>query len=121
MSLWPHISQVFARLVSIAIALLGAWILIRNVTGRNYEGWVLAYILLTSLLGLVGGTLYVLTMDGPQRFHTSTWRMWGWWLMLVSVIYTTINVIAVPLVALVFPGLPWMRDRQEKPSPVRSS
>ena len=113
MSLRHRAGPVFGRLVALAVVALAAWVLVRNATEPNYEGWVLAFIVLTSFSGLVGGGLFLLTIDGPPRFRTPSWRMWGWWLILISVIYTTVNVIAIPFVAVAFPGLPWMRGRED--------
>lgn len=121
MSLKRWLGLMLARLVALAVAALGAWVLVRNVTEPNYEGWALAYIVLTSLSGLVGGILFLLTIDGPRRFRVPSWRMWGWWLMLASVIHTTVNVIAIPFVAVVFPGLPWMRSPEEDPGEMLTS
>lgn len=104
MGLWRQISLMFARLVALAVTLLGGWLLLINLVELNYEGWVLAWILVSGLIGAIGGPLFLLSLDGPRRFRTRSWRMGGWLLMLGSALLpTSLQIYVLPLVLLVLP------------------
>lgn len=51
-----RISSALARFVSLAVALLGLWVLVGNLADISYSGWTLAAVLLTGAAGAVGGT-----------------------------------------------------------------
>jgi hypothetical protein len=104
MSLWRQMGLMFARLVALAVTLLGGWLFIINLIELNYEGWVLAWILVSGLIGAIGGPLFLLSIDGPRRFRVRSWRMSGWLLMLGSVLLpTSFQLYALPLVLLLAP------------------
>lgn len=77
--------MLFARFVALTVLLLGAWIFFSNLIRGGYdELWVLAWVLLAGLAGVVGGIVYLLSIDGPEHFRRRSWRLWGWTGMMVS-------------------------------------
>lgn len=93
-----------ARLVAAAVALLGAWIFIVNLAERGYDQtWVFVWVLFSGLIGAVGGTVYLLSIDGPERFRTRSWRLWGWAGMLGSALLPhSFTFIVLPAVLALF-------------------
>jgi len=100
-----------ARLVAIGFVLLGAWVLVINlpdlfVGDPDYTGWILAWILVTSVAAIVGGVLFLLSFDGPQRFRTRQARLRGWVVMFVgALIPSMILPFLVLLVLALIPSL----------------
>jgi hypothetical protein len=96
-----------ARLVAIAVTLLGAWILIVNLAERGYEeSWVLAWVLFSGATGVLGGIAYLLSIDGPERMRTRSWRVWGWLGLLASATLPhSFTLVVLPAVLLLFPTL----------------
>jgi len=100
-----------ARLVAIGFVLLGAWVLVINlpdlfVSDPDYTGWILAWILVTSVAAIVGGVLFLLSFDGPQRFRTRQARLRGWVVMFVgALIPSMILPFLVLLVLALIPSL----------------
>ena len=72
-----------ARMVGLVFALLGAWVFTLNLMERSYDGWVFVWVVLAGLSGAVGGVLFLLSVDGAQRFRTARMRLFGWVGMLV--------------------------------------
>ena len=74
----------FARLTGLVVLLYGAWMVTINlfeaVTGSNtYEPpWMLLVVLGFGASGAIGGTLFLLSIDGPPRFRTPMIRAIGW-------------------------------------------
>jgi hypothetical protein len=98
-----------ARLVALAVLLLGAWLLVVNVVvalaGERYdETWILAWVLISGLAGAAGGSIYLLSIDGPARFHTRSWRLWGWGAMFASALLPhSFSFIVLPAVLALLP------------------
>ena len=122
MSLKRWLGLMLARLVALAVAAHGLWMFVINAIELDYDGWVLAWILLAGLAGVAGGLLFLLSFDGPRRFRTRTWRMWGWGLMLGSVLLpTSFGVFLVPLVVLVLPGFLIVGNPGDEPGEMLTS
>jgi len=107
--------RTLARLSGLVVLLYGAWMfsinLIEAVTGSNaYEPrWVLFVVLGTGLAGAIGGTLFLLSIDGPPRFRTPMLRAIGWVGMFIcsalptSLFYVMLIMVAVSGVVLLRP------------------
>lgn len=122
MDLLLWMARMYARFVAISVAILGAWIFVINLFELDGEFWILAWVLLSGLAGAAGGVLYLLSMDGPERFRTRSRRFIGWLAMLVSVMLpTSLTLMLVPLVLLLIPSLFVMRPQDgEAEEPVTS-
>ena len=72
-----------ARFVGLAFVMLGVWILVVNLLDIAYHGRWLALILGSGAAGAAGGTLYLLSFDGPGRFRSRPTRLVGWVGMLI--------------------------------------
>ncbi len=83
--------RIFARLTGLVVLLYGAWMfsinLLEAITGSNtYEPrWMLLVVLGAGLAGAIGGTLFLLSMDGPTKFRTPMNRAIGWIGMFICV------------------------------------
>ena len=119
MSLLHWMGLTFARFVAFVVMILGGWIAVANgvqaVQGTpGYTGWVLALVLSTGLAGAVGGLMYLASFDGPRRFRTERVRLYGWAGMLISALLpTSLTLMLVPMVAIVFPRLSYLRMEEE--------
>lgn len=122
MDLLLWMARMYARFVAISVAILGAWIFVINLFELDGEFWILSWVLLSGLAGAAGGVLYLLSMDGPERFRTRSRRFIGWLAMLVSVMLpTSLTLMLVPLVLLLIPSLFAMRPQDgEAEEPVTS-
>lgn len=104
--------RTFARLVGLVVLLYGAWMfsinLLEAVTGSNtYDPrWMLFVVLAFGIAGAIGGTLFLLSLDGPPRFRTRRHRLIGWVGMLIcaalptSLYYVLLLMVAISSVAL---------------------
>jgi hypothetical protein len=113
MDLLRWMGWMFARFVALSVAILGAWMFIANVADViansadvSYEGWVLAWILFSGVAGATGGSVYLLSVDGPPRFRSKRLRTWGWAGMLAAALLpTSLTLMLVPLVLVIVPTL----------------
>ena len=106
MDLLRWMGWMFARFVAISVAIMGAWMFIANVADVSYEGWVLVWILLSGVAGATGGSVYLLSVDGPPRFRSKRLRTWGWAGMLAAALLpTSLTLMLVPLVLVIVPTL----------------
>ena len=107
MSGWGRIGWSLARFTALAVMLLGAWILIVNLAERGYEEtWVLGWALFSGVAGLLGGIAYLLSIDGPERMRTRTWRVGGWLGLLASALLPhSFSFVVLPAVLLLLPTL----------------
>lgn len=109
MAFLRRLGWMLARLVALAVLLLGAWIFVTNTAvtllERRYdETWILAWVLMAGLAGAAGGTIYLLSIDGPARFRTRSWRLWGWGAMLASALLPhSFTFIVLPAVLALLP------------------
>lgn len=105
----------FAKFVAIAVTLVNAWLFVVNIARISYDGWVLVWILASGLAGVIGGVVYLLSTDGPERFATRSYRISGWVAMLAAtVLPTSLNIFLMPMVLLLIPtllGLPKRSDQ----------
>jgi hypothetical protein len=121
MDLLRWMGRMFVRFVAVSVAILGAWMFILNVGARGWEPLTHVWILASGVAGAVGGILYLLSMDGPLRFHTKRTRMVGWSLMLASVLLpTSLTFMLVPLVLLLIPTLFKTPEKDTGEEPVTS-
>ena len=104
----------FARFVGLVVMILGGWTFVANAVDRDFEGWVLAWVLVSGLLGAVGGAIYLLSWDGPERFRNQRTRLWGWAFMVAaSMLPTALTLMIFPMVMIVCPLLPYARVTSE--------
>jgi hypothetical protein len=104
--LMKRLAQLFYRLMGLASAILGTWILVTNLVDISYSSWILAWILSAGLLGAVGGVLFLLSFDGPVRFRNRQMRLLGWAGMLfLAFLPWSFQFVMLPLVLLVLPAL----------------
>ena len=114
MDLLRWMGATFARFVAFVVMILGTWTFVRNVTGANYEGLVLVWVIGSSLSGGVGGLLYLLSWDGPQRLRSQRVRSGAWLAMLASALLpTSLTLMILPMVIAVCPLLPSSRVTSE--------
>lgn len=116
--------RIFARLTGLVVLLYGAWMfsinLLEAITGSNtYEPrWMLLVVLGAGLAGAIGGTLFLLSIDGPTKFRTPMNRAIGWIGMFIcaalptSLFYVLFVMVAVSGVILLRP----MEQAPEEPS-----
>ena len=112
MDLLKWIGKTFARFVGLLIAVLGAWIFGANaysaITGSTvYDpGWVLAVVLVAGALSTAGGVLFLLSLDGPERFSTRKTRLRAIVMMIAgSLLPTTVTIVVLPLALLMLTTL----------------
>lgn len=95
------IGLMFARLVALAVATVSGWMLFVNLADISYAGWVLAWILVSGLVGSVAGVVFLLSLDGPARFRTTRIRLWSWAGMTAAVLIpTSLSLFLLPMVLL---------------------
>ncbi len=111
MDLLLWMGKMYARFVAIAIALIGVRLLAVNIPAREFDWWVWIWILAAGAAGIIGGVLYLFSLDGPMKYRTKGARGLGWVLMLFSAaLPSSLTLMTVPLVAVLIPGLfkgPW--------------
>ena len=114
MDLSKWMAKTFGRFVGLVLALYGYWILFVNITGAlgmfggtRYEPWwVLPIVLFAGAAAGVGGTLFLLSLDGPSRFRSKRIRSWAVALMLTGgLLPTSLTLFVLPLALLVLPSL----------------
>ncbi len=98
-----------ARFVGLVFFLAGGWLfganLVGAVTDASYEGWVLAWILLSGLVGAVGGALFLLSIDGPDRLRNRRTRLIGWVMMWAVIALPSALILLAPMLLLTIPAL----------------
>jgi hypothetical protein len=113
MLLW--VGRMFARLVGLSFALVGAWLLLVNLLELSYSGGTLVWILVSGAAGLSGGILYLVSFDGPVRFRTPRVRFAGWLGMFgLALLPSSLSLILVPMVLLAIPSLGLVKPRHLK-------
>lgn len=96
-----RLGRTFARFVGVVFALLGTWVFAANLIERPYSGSILAMILVAGLAGGVGGIVYLLSFDGPDRFRTRGTRLGAWIGMLVlALLPSSVSYLLLVLVVL---------------------
>ncbi len=88
------------------MTLLGIWIVAINLIEGSYSGTTSVWVLGAGTLGAVGGVLYLMSFDGPDRFRTRSTRLSGWLGMLVlALLPWSFTFLVVPMVVLTIPTL----------------
>lgn len=112
MDLLGWMGRMLARFVGLILVLYGLMLTVANVAeliqGVDYTGpwWLVPWILGTGLAAMAGGTLFVLTFDGPDRFATRGWRGTAIGLMfLAAILPSNLAAIVAVLVVLMLPSL----------------
>lgn len=101
-----RVGWMFARLVALAVLVVSGWMFIINLVEVSYEGWILAWILLSGLAGVAGAILYLLSIDGPNRYRTRRRRSLGWAAMLAAMLLpTSLSFFLLPTLAVLIPTL----------------
>ena len=96
----------FARLVGLAFTLFGIWIFTINMVLGSAPAAIRAWVLATGLAGAVGGVLFLLSLDGPDRFRPRSVRIASWSGMLVhALLPTSFSFFLLALAVLVTPAL----------------
>jgi hypothetical protein len=115
-----RLGWMLARLVALAVLLLSAWIFVANVAStlveqRYDETWILAWVLMAGLAGAAGGAIYLLSIDGPARFHTRSWRLWSWGAMLASALLPhSFTFVVFPAVLALLPTISFLNGDQKE-------
>lgn len=100
------LGRTLARLVGLTYTILGLWVFIINVIQFSYSGWTLVWILVSGVLGAVGGVFYLLSFDGPDRIRTRRTRFSGWVGMLVlALLPWSYSFVVLPMLLLTIPTL----------------
>lgn len=112
-----RLGLLFARLVALGVLVLGAWIFLINIIQGGYdELWVQAWVVFSGMAGVVGGTLYLLSIDGPQHQRTRSRRLWGWTGMMISAALPhSFSFIIIPSVLALIPSLFFGSSQDEAP------
>ncbi len=101
-----RLAQSFYRLVGLAFALLGAWVLFINVLEVSYSGWILVWILSAGFLGALGGVLFLLSFEGPARLRNRQVRLVGWLgILFLALLPWSFQFVMLPLALLLLPAL----------------
>jgi hypothetical protein len=112
--------RTFARLTGLVVLLYGAWMfsvnLLEGVTGSNgYDPrWMLFLVLGFGLAGAIGGILFLLSLDGPPRFRTRSYRLIGWVGMLICAVLPT-SLYYVLLIMVAISSLSLFRSFESSP------
>lgn len=107
-------AQPFYRLAGLAFIVLGIRLLIVNLTDVSYSGLILVWILGAGFLGVVGGLLFLLGLDGPTRFRTQRLRLVGWLGMLaLALLPWSFQFVMILISVLAYPAVrqPQQRDK----------
>lgn len=124
MDLLRWMGLTFARFVGLTVIILGVWTFVANVVhvaDRGTDWWVTVWILASGLAGAVGGTLFMLSLDGPDRFRTRRFRMVAWALMILATLLpTNLRPMMLPLVLATVYTLFYFYPLGEAQEPVTS-
>lgn len=111
----------FARFSGLVMVILGGWVFGANVSQLFTEGssstdtGVLIWILLTGAAGAVGGLLFLLSFDGPERLANRRTRIWGWIGMLAGAFLPSmVSPMLILVVLLASPALFTLEAKKEK-------
>lgn len=94
-----------ARFGGLVYAMFGGWVLIVNVIDHSNPGWTLAWVLTSGFFGALGGILFLLSFDGPDRLRSRRVRLLGWLGMLVlGILPWSYWFLTLPIVLLTIGG-----------------
>ncbi len=100
------VATTFARFIALTVFLFAFWVfanVLRDaLTGVAYDQlWTPWLILGVAVVGLVGSVVFLLSFDGPRRWHTRGRRFFGWCgMMFFALLPTQLIMVMVPLTAL---------------------
>jgi hypothetical protein len=98
--------QSFYRLVGLAFALLGGWVLFINLVEAGYSGWVRVWVLSAGLFGALGGVTFLLSFDGPEKLKNRRTRLLGWLgILYLALLPWSFQFVMLPLAMLLIPAL----------------
>jgi hypothetical protein len=106
--------------VGTAVLIYSGFLLVINlaelIAGSNaYEGFILAWILASGVVGIIGSLAFLASLDGPDRTRTKSYRLGGWLLMLAAVsLPSSVTFLLLPL-TLVAVGLAVQKPAISKP------
>lgn len=101
-----RLGPALAPLVGLVMTMLGTWIFVINLIEDSYSGGTRIWILTSAVLGAVGGVLYLLSFDGPDRLRTRWVRLLGWTGMLVlAFVPWSFTFLVFPMLLLTIPTL----------------
>jgi hypothetical protein len=100
-----RIVTTFFRLIGLTILLYASWVFFGNlvaVVGGDvfspaWTGWVLLEV---SAMGMLGGVVFLLSLDGPPRWRTSGRRLVGWLGMLIVALLPSQAILLVAPIAV---------------------
>lgn len=119
--MWRRLGHTLARFTGLIFTVLGLWVLVVNLVELSYSGGILAWILASGVLGCVGGLLYLLSFDGPERLQTRRVRIVGWVGMVgLALLPTSLSIALLVMVLLLIPTLVSRRD-EGAPEPASST
>lgn len=106
----------FARFVAVSVVLVNVQMFALNLADRGWDPLVHIWIVAAALSGISGGVLYLMAIDGPVRFRTRAFRVWGWALMLFAVaLPTSLTLLLAPMVLILLPSvLMTSRDQDDE-------
>jgi hypothetical protein len=97
-------ARTVGRLAGIAAIMLGLWVfgvnLVQDAFADNgYDPrWMLWVILVWGIVGVAGGVVFLLSIDGPPRWRTINRRLLGWvGVLVVSAIPSLTILFMLPL------------------------
>jgi len=109
--------RTFARFVGFVLVILSGWMFFVNVIEVHYEPWVMVWIWVAGLAGAIGGIVFLLSFDGPERFKKQRIRYRGWVGMMVGALFpTSLTLMVLPMVVFVSPLWPYLRLASEPSS-----
>lgn len=98
------IAKTFARLVGLASLLYSGTVFFGGIVGVASDAatdtpWLLVALACVSLTGIAGSVVFLLGLDGPERFRTRRHRLLGWaGMMLCALMPTSVLYLIAPLV-----------------------
>lgn len=93
------------------MTILGVWIIASNLLQDRSDGAIPGWVFGFAAIGAIGGSLYLASLDGPDRFRRRSVRIGGWVGMLVlALLPWSFWFVTLALVLLVIPSL-WVEPK----------
>lgn len=104
--MFRRLGPILARFVGLVMTILGTWIFVINLAEDSYSGGTRIWILTSAVLGVMGGVVYLLSFDGPDRFRTHWVRLLGWTgILVLAFLPWSFTFVVFPMVLLTIPTL----------------
>jgi hypothetical protein len=93
----------YGRFVGLAVLIYSGLLLVINlaelIAGSNgYEGFIMAWILASGVVGIIGSLAFLAGLDGPDRTRTKSYRLGGWLVMLAACLLpSSVTFFLLPL------------------------